>query len=255
MTTSLPAKKHYLFGGPTPWSTPTWTSTDDRVRGGSSTSHLTSYYPPSDPNYEHVVFHGNLDTTTLGGAGFASQRTIDLPDRAWDLHAFDGIELELAGGDGKVYTLILKDELEGDRGDGRIKSGINWEYEFKVVKGAMRVWIPWESFKATYRGREKKNPGKLKTGEIKRVGLMMRSFFGEQEGRFNLVFKSICAIKKAEEEETLQGNALIVENGPIGAFGEQVVELNEKGKEQREAPAPEKGTRWGRWLASMCVVS
>ncbi|KAA6410899.1 MAG: hypothetical protein FRX48_05209 [Lasallia pustulata] len=83
----MPPKKHYLFGGPTPWSLSTWTSTDDRIRGGTSTSHLTSYFPPSScpPHNEHAIFHGQLTTAPLGGAGFASQRTIDLPSRVWDL--------------------------------------------------------------------------------------------------------------------------------------------------------------------------
>ena len=36
--------------------------------------------------------------------------------------------------------------------------------------------MPWEDFKATYRGKEKKDAGKLKTGEVRRVGIMMRRY-------------------------------------------------------------------------------
>lgn len=96
-------------------------------------------------------------------------------------------------GDGKVYTLILKDEAAaGKREDGREKAGINWEVDFKVgeedgegegegeggEKGGgddvTKVWVPWEDFKATFRGKEKKDAGELKKGEVRRVGLMMR---------------------------------------------------------------------------------
>jgi hypothetical protein len=62
-----------------------------------------------------VYFHGHLDTTTLGGAGFASQQhTCD----AWDLSAYDGLLLELgalpAGPDDhgcKRYIVTLKNEV------------------------------------------------------------------------------------------------------------------------------------------------
>ena len=84
-------------------------------------------------------------------------------------------------GDGKVYTLIVRDEEPEDkRDDGREKAGINWEYDFKAGDSGMdaevnqKIWIAWSDFKATYRGRERKDTGKLKTGEIKRFSLMMR---------------------------------------------------------------------------------
>ena len=40
------------------------------------------------------------------------------------------------------------------------------------------VWVPWEDFKATYRGKEKKDARRLKTGEVRRVGIMMRRYVG-----------------------------------------------------------------------------
>ena len=43
-------------------------------------------------------FHGVLDIETLGGAGFASQRTTG-EDREYDLSEFAGIQLEVAKGD------------------------------------------------------------------------------------------------------------------------------------------------------------
>lgn len=100
-------------------------------------------------------------------------------------------------GDGKVYTFILKDEKPAGKReeDGREKAGINWEVDFRVgkeegsssadggekkeddddgVDDVSRIWVPWEEFKATYRGKDKKDAGELKTGEIRRIGLMMR---------------------------------------------------------------------------------
>lgn len=93
-------------------------------------------------------------------------------------------------GDGKIYTLILKDEeAAGKREDGREKAGINWEVDFKVGEeedggeeggekegggDVTRIWVPWKELKATFRGKEKKDAGELKKGEVRRIGLMMR---------------------------------------------------------------------------------
>ena len=138
-----------------------------------------------------------MDTSTLGGAGFASQfsptqvagiENYDGDEGSWDLSGYDGIEVQACKGDGKVYTLILKDEeAAGKREDGREKAGINWEVDFEVGEegaeggekdgddgGVTRIWVPWAEFKATYRGKEKKDAGELKNGEVRRIGLMMR---------------------------------------------------------------------------------
>ena len=45
-------------------------------------------------------FYGTLDTKTLGGAGFASQRTTET-DRVWDLSGTIGLDLTLVKIDGK----------------------------------------------------------------------------------------------------------------------------------------------------------
>jgi len=100
------------------------------------------------------------------------------------LSAYDGIEVVVGNGDGKVYTLILKDELASEkRDDGREKAGVNWEVEFRAGKkdeeeversSSTTVWVPWDEFKATYRGKEKKNARDLNKGEVRRVGIMMR---------------------------------------------------------------------------------
>ena len=173
-----------------------WTAVDDRVRGGSSQSYLALV-----PNSTHVCFSGTLDTKTLGGAGFASQTTTG--DKVWDLSAYDGIQVDVIKGQGKTYTLIVKDEVpQSKRDDGREISSVNWEYDFKIAENSVeseqtvKVWVPWSEFKATYRGREKKDAKPLKKAEIRRFSLMMRSFFEKQEGYFELVLASISAARK-----------------------------------------------------------
>ncbi|MCJ1403751.1 hypothetical protein MMC11_006974 [Xylographa trunciseda] len=187
-----------LFGGTSLWITPSvnWTAVDDRVRGGSSQSYFALV-----PNSTHVCFSGTLDTKTLGGAGFASQTTTG--NKVWDLSAYDGIQVEVINGDGKMYTLIIKDEVpQSKRDDGREMSSVSWEYDFKTAESSLgsgqttKVWVPWSELKATYRGREKKDAEPLKKAEIRRFSLMMRSFFEKQEGDFELVLASISAARK-----------------------------------------------------------
>ncbi|KAI4265989.1 MAG: hypothetical protein L6R38_009028 [Xanthoria sp. 2 TBL-2021] len=192
----------FLFGGP---------KSDDRVRGGSSRSSLSVL--PSNC----ALFEGYLDIETLGGAGFASQFQYPASenegskssnDGVWDLSAYEGIELDVGASDGKVYTLILKDEEAQDkRDDGREKAGLNWEADFRANKGSQgpageevvrkNVWIPWSDLKPTYRGKKKDDAGLFKPGEIRRIGFMMRSFFGTQQGDFRLELRSITARKHA----------------------------------------------------------
>ncbi|KAF7553172.1 hypothetical protein G7Z17_g3835 [Cylindrodendrum hubeiense] len=178
----------YLFGGDSPWDAATWTSSDDRVRGGSSISYLTV----TDP--ERARFHGHLDTTTLGGAGFASQRTVGV--LALDLSEYAGLVLCLGGGaSGHKYTLTLKDTIPGDRGDGRDQAGLSWETDFEAPKEGGDIQLPWDKFRATYRGRDKPDAEPLDLTSIKRVSFMMRSFFGTQDGDFELVIHAIAAKK------------------------------------------------------------
>ena len=121
----------------------------------------------------------------------------------WDLSAYDGIQVEVIKGLEKTYTLIVKDEVpQTRRDDGREFSSVNWEYDFKIGDGSVgneqtvKVWVPWSGFKATYRGREKKDAEPLKKADIRRFSLMTRSFFEKQEGYFELVLASISAARK-----------------------------------------------------------
>lgn len=188
-----------------PWSPLDWTPSDDRVRGGASVSKLDC--TPFEPV---ATFHGNLDIKTLGGAGFASQRSTG-EDRNWDLSGYDGIFLDITKSDGKQYTFILKDELLPKSLNGREQSTISWEYDFKPQDSGEKVYLRWEDLKPTYRGREKKDAKPLDLKHVERISLMMRrfvyfrsselkltrdSFFGTQEGDFSMSVASISAFKK-----------------------------------------------------------
>ncbi|KAF4504935.1 hypothetical protein G6O67_006088 [Ophiocordyceps sinensis] len=181
----------YLYGGDQPWDSSLWIDSDDRVRGGASRSHLSV-----SERQATARFHGHLDTQTLGGAGFASQRTRG--ELSLDLSGHDGIVVAIAGpaaADGKRYALTLKDSLEPPGAQGRDQAGISWEADF-VADRPRDVKLRWSDFKPTYRGRPKEDAEPLKLEGIKRVGLMMRSFFGEQEGDFSLELHAIAAWRR-----------------------------------------------------------
>ncbi|KAL7811506.1 complex I intermediate-associated protein 30 domain-containing protein [Trichoderma aethiopicum] len=186
----------YLYGGDQPWDSLLWVTSDDRVRGGASKSHLFVVNP------ERARFYGHLDTKTLGGAGFASQHSLGVLD--WDLSAYDGIVVSVAQADEKRYALTLKDEIPPRRDDGRQEAGISWEAVFKVPQEGSqydmkKVYLPWSAFKPTYRGRPKPDAKPLDLAHIKRVGLMMRSFFDEQDGDFSIDFHAIAAWREISD--------------------------------------------------------
>ncbi|KAJ4393584.1 hypothetical protein N0V93_002797 [Gnomoniopsis smithogilvyi] len=180
----------HLFGGDKLWDASLFTASDDRVRGGKSQSYLTV----SDAGSQ-ATFSGTLDIKTLGGAGFASQRTVD-DAPSWDLSDYSSLVLDVAHADRKKYTITLKDEVLPKRPDGREQSTISWEYDFVVEAGesgadSAKVIIPFKDFEPTYRGKPKPDAAPLDLRSVKRVSFMMRSFFGTQEGDFSIVFNSV----------------------------------------------------------------
>ncbi|KAF5502118.1 Uncharacterized protein CGCA056_v014476 [Colletotrichum aenigma] len=174
----------YLYGGDSPWDSSLWTDSDDRVRGGKSQSHMHCESP------EKARFFGHLDITTLGAAGFASQRT--LGTLHLDLRQYDGFVIRILQSDSKKYTLTVKDEILPPRDDGRDQSTISWEYDFVCDTGDVKIL--WSDFKPTYRGKPKLDAKPLDLSSIKRISFMMRSFFGEQEGDFTLTVAHLAAI-------------------------------------------------------------
>ncbi|CCG82602.1 CIA30 family protein [Taphrina deformans PYCC 5710] len=185
--TSIPPKSRPLFGPPRAWRQDDFVASDDRVRGGSSQSFLT----PS-ATLTTARFHGVLDTTTLGGAGFASQRTVT-SKMTWNLSDYSGIELDLAHGDGKKYTLNIKTVLPDKMDNGRDASTVEYAFSFVAPNEPCRIFAKWEDFKPFYRGKPVEDAKPLDTSSILRWSLMMRSFFEQQQGPFSVTIRSIKA--------------------------------------------------------------
>lgn len=133
-----------------------------------------------------------LDIEALGGAGFASQRTVgdDRRPPHWDLSSYHGIEISLdpSESDSKVYTLILKDViLPPDPRSGREQATTSWEYEFSAKDcqpnqcdglSKLNLLVPWKSLKPTYRGKPINDTKELDLSNILRFGIMTRRFVG-----------------------------------------------------------------------------
>ena len=84
--------------------------------------------------------------------------------------------------------------------DGREQSTISYEYDFSS-SSKKELFVPWHAMKPTYRGKEKTDAEKLDTKSMKRFSIMMRSFFGDQEGDFDLSINSIKAIQQGSDAE------------------------------------------------------
>ena len=82
----------------------------------------------------------------------------------------------------KRYTLNLKDELlPRDPDTGREQSTISYECDFELPPQAepghttdRKIFIPWDSFNATYRGKLKKDAKPIDLKKVKRLSIMMR---------------------------------------------------------------------------------
>ncbi|ETN46516.1 uncharacterized protein HMPREF1541_00701 [Cyphellophora europaea CBS 101466] len=173
-----------LFGGDGRWNGEDWTASDDRVRGGASqVGSVLAIATYGEPHKHRATFHGNLDTQTLGGAGFASHRTVE--PLHLDLSDYDGLELVLdpTVSDNRKYTFIFKDEiLPRNPLNGREQSTLSWEFDFEVPKAstcgsqehAVTLFVPWQRFTATYRGKPKKDAKGPDLSKIERLSIMMR---------------------------------------------------------------------------------
>lgn len=214
-----------IFGPPRAWRADDFTASDDRVRGGSS----QSYMEPS-VSLDSARFYGTLDTQTLGGAGFASQRTTSV-DKVWDLSQYAGLELVYLKGDGKRYTLNLKTVIPGKMPNGRDASTIEYAYSFKADQSGSKLWATWDEFKPFYRGKPQEDAESLDLSKIRRWSLMMRSFFEEQSGPFSLTIRSISARLSQSSSDAQESSSEEI----IGKTNEK--DLNEV-KQNEEPAAP-----------------
>ncbi|PWN42517.1 CIA30-domain-containing protein [Ceraceosorus guamensis] len=221
------------------WRSKDFTPVNDSIRGGISNSDLEVVGEQVKGAWSHrdagasssdlgeAIFSGFLDTTKLGGAGFASQSfTRPLPQKL-DAHHFSGLRLvirhphdsaasqpasEPGGGEAPVYSYVLNlrtaDPVK--RPDGRNESAIIYEWDFDASKAQgfdgssycpskagspAYVEAQWKDFAATYRGRPAKDAEKLDPAKIKGFSIMARSNFGKQSGKFELRLIELQALR------------------------------------------------------------
>ncbi|KAJ1045049.1 hypothetical protein NDA11_001095 [Ustilago hordei] len=216
-----------------PWRSDDFTAVDDRVRGGTSHSRTAIVQYPSQSRGE-LVFSGFLDTTTLGGSGFASQASTTPPPVTLAKTDFSGLRLVIrrepnwsepspippggsnpGGGKRPVTSFVfqIKTEKPRRRPDGRRESGVVWEWSFTVpqtqegMKGSRvnpvlsneEFWVfdsTWEDFKPSYRGRpvDKDTAGEFQPEQTYEWSFMARSNFQAQSGPFALQMHSLSAL-------------------------------------------------------------
>ena len=151
-----------------PWDLQEWAASDDRVRGGHSTSCLSR-------TPHGVLFHGNLDIKALGGAGFASQKTVST-EKSWDLSDYDGLELDVQACDSKRYTVSVTDEIPEHRSDGREQSALIWEADFCPEHIDKVFRVKWSELRPTYRGKEVPVARPLDLSRVRRFRIMIRRY-------------------------------------------------------------------------------
>ncbi|ELQ38769.1 CIA30 family protein [Pyricularia oryzae Y34] len=237
------AGNRYIFGGDKPWDEAGFTAVDDRVRGGSSVSHLIV-----NADRTAATFNGTLDTKTLGGAGFASQRTVD--PFLVDLTGVGALIADVVvPADNKTYTLTLKNDILPTGPDGREQSTVSWEYDFVALGDGdkegetKQVKMPIDQFKPTYRGRPAED-AKLDLANIKRISFMMRSvsvtssFFEKQDGDFSLTIKSLAVSQSVQSESPARISEAISDDG------------DSKGQANQALSAEKEVPIWRRWLCN-----
>lgn len=212
-----------------PWRPDDFFAVDDTVRGGSSRSHITLAQNPPLCRGE-IVFSGFLDTTTLGGAGFASQVSSSVLPVTLSRHNFVGLRLVVrkqarppltsppeGGGKDAVRSIVfqIKTEVPQRRPDGRRESVIVWEWNFDLPTSnddpntstmstdELCVYdAGWQDFKPFYRGKpvDADKAGEFEPEKTVEWGLMARSNFQMQSGPFSVQIHSLSAINRSESD-------------------------------------------------------
>lgn len=165
-----------------------------RLRGGSS----QSYLEPNETD-NTALFHGVLDTKTLGGAGFASQ-SVESPDVIFDFSFFSGLELSYLTSVKKDYSIDLSNEYSAFLPNGSKSSKVEFQAVFTSEVGVaedggpQKVFLPFTSFSPVERGRPSNKTGLiLDLNSIRKVAFQLRSFFDMQSGPFSInLIKLTC---------------------------------------------------------------
>ncbi|CAG7845964.1 SubName: Full=Uncharacterized protein {ECO:0000313/EMBL:CCA71085.1} [Serendipita indica DSM 11827] len=184
-----------------PWQFDNWKRVDDSVRGGASISYLTSWQDPNG-HQTGASFHGHLDITVLGGAGFASQKfEFDKPFEPGKVDTGKScIRLSIvpishsSPNTPSDFVVTLKTQPPPPRSQPKPRSQLVYEASF-TLSSAPEIVLPLDTFVPTYRGREVKRGDPhwrpFDPQRIYEIGLMCRSNFGKQSGDFELVVSRI----------------------------------------------------------------
>lgn len=158
------------FNAPT--SVDRWSSVDDRVMGGMSSSRLT-FHPDG-----HAVFEGEVSTDN--GGGFASVRN---PELRLGERGTVGYCLQVRG-DGKRYKLNLRMDAGLD--------GVNHQAVFQPPAGRwVDLVLPLNLFVPRYRGRPVPDAPALRPEKVCQVGWMVAD---GQTGPFQLAIRSVTCL-------------------------------------------------------------
>ncbi|KAG8759516.1 hypothetical protein FRC14_005730 [Serendipita sp. 396] len=199
-----------------PWNLDSWKQVDDSIRGGASKSFLVAWSGGNnDGKYKDAVsFHGHLDISTLGGAGFASQKyefkhplnwgEIDKSKSHLTLLIIPPKASEKNVNRPSEFVVTLKTTRPPPPSQPKPRSQVTYESSFtapttqysspKSFEG-ISVTLPLASFLPTYRGRaippDDPRWQELDPTSIYEIGFMCRSEFGKQEGDFELVISAV----------------------------------------------------------------
>ena len=153
-----------------------WQIINDVVMGGVSESGLTFNENGS------ARFAGTLSPDNNGG--FASVRA-NVEEK--NLNEFDGVIIK-AKGDGNIYNLRFRTNENYD--------GVSYQAKFKSTSEEWKEFrIPFQEFKATFRGRIVPNQPELKSENIRQIGILIAD---NQFGDFELDVKWIKFYKNNE---------------------------------------------------------
>ena len=146
---------------------PDWTIVNDEVMGGRSSSRVA--ITPE----KKLVFSGYLSLENNGG--FASFRmNVDKHIPA----GFSRLSFRLKG-DGKKYRFRIRNEDLWD--------DVSYSYGFRTINDIwMQYDIPLKKFVPVYRGKQIMHPERLKSEDIRQIGLLISD---KQSGPFSVILQ------------------------------------------------------------------
>lgn len=152
-----------------------WRTVNDNVMGGKS---------KGGPSFKdgQVTFAGSTNTD---GGGFSSIRS---NPSEYDLSEYAGLLLRVRG-DGRTYKSSLRTDAKYGRWS------IPFRADFDTVKDEwVEVFVPFEDFVPSFRGRAFQDPPPLELDKVQSMGLMI---YDKKDGPFKLEVDWIKAVKQA----------------------------------------------------------